>query len=288
MDSTDTINDLKAVLRREVSTFCSSDSVAWRLPARQALWRMHESGWKAVLFGGTLRSLLWSRLYQNRPGRPRDIDVVVRDVQLDALRHSFEHILRETRFGGLKVQEKDWMFDVWPLDRTWMFLHDRAMQPSFDQLPHTTAFNIEAIAVEIWPEKGHSRMIFSGDDQFFKGIANKVIELNRPENPFPELTVIRALLLAQNLGFDLGQRLAKYVSNFGPGISLADFQSIQIKHYGVVREDAETLRESVDRVRRSLDSGVNEAIKVPTVKQLTFFDEDKYRPFRMRAYALEQ
>ena len=286
MASTKTVDELKAVLRKEVSIFCSSDSTAWRLPARRALWRLHETGWHAVLFGGTLRSLLWSRLYCNRPGRPRDIDIVVRDVQLDALRHSFEHVLRETRFGGLKAQEENWMFDVWPLDRTWMFLHDKVKQPSFDQLPHTTAFNIEAVAVEIWPEKGHSRMIFSGDDQFFEGIAQRVIELNRSENPFPDLTVIRALLLAQNLRFDLGHRLAEYVSEFGPKITLHDLESIQVKHYGVIREEAKTLRQTINQVSRSLDRGGSDPIKVPSIRQLSLFDEEKQGPLRMRAFAL--
>src|SRR4051812_48642791 len=62
------------------------------------------------------------------------------------------------------------------------------------RLPETTFFNLEAIAVDVWPQIGKARSIYSGDDQFFEGIITRTLELNRPENPFPGLCIVRSLV----------------------------------------------------------------------------------------------
>lgn len=274
MDRQADVAELKSILRREVGHFCASGGGLWRSAARSTLLQFQENGWRSVLFGGTLRSLLWSRVYKGRPGRPRDIDVVVRDVDVDVLRSSLSRVVRETRFGGLKVKRDSWHFDVWPLHTTWMFKHDPTLEASFDMLPYTTAFNLEAIAVQVWPErKGLPRLVFAGDDQFFEGLADRLLELNRADNPFPELTVVRALLLAQALEFDVGRRLASYIAEVGARVSSSDLNLIQLKHYGTVRQEADVLRHLIVHVDRSLQCGKGERIQIPVIRQLSLFDE---------------
>lgn len=287
MASPAAVAELKATLRREVTDFCASGRGLWRSAARETLLQLHERGWHSVLFGGTPRSLLWSRLYRGRPGRPRDIDVVVRDIDVDALRAHLHKVVRETRFGGLKVERGAWHFDVWPLHATWMFSVDHTLDASFEMLPYTTAFNLEAIAVEVWPEKkGLPRVVFSGDDQFFEGIADRLLELNREQNPFPELTVVRALLLAQALEFDVGTRLASFIAKIGPKISSSDLTLLQVKHYGGVRQEADVLQQLVEHVDGSLQRDPAARVRIPVIKQLNLFEEERKKSPTLRAFSI--
>src|SRR4051812_33596975 len=108
---------LKKLLRDEVASFCrNQDNSSWRKSILDTIKEIRERNWSAVFFGGTLRSLLLSRLNENEPGRPRDIDIVMSSATLEDLRSSFEpFISRQTRFGGLQLKRVNWQFDVWPL-----------------------------------------------------------------------------------------------------------------------------------------------------------------------------
>ena len=209
-------------------------------------------GSPAVLFGGTLRSLLVSRISQGKPGRPRDIDIVVSGISVAQLEERFGHILASrTRFGGLRLQHGAWQFDVWPVGETWAFKYDHNCPAAdFAALPTTTTFNLEAVAVEVWPYEGRRRALFSGNDQFFKGILAKTIELNREDNPFPELTVVRGVILASELGFKIGPRLASYIGDIGASMDQDVVEGIQASHYGHARMDSRTLHHFITTIVR--------------------------------------
>ena len=96
---------MKRILLAEVGKFCAHDKVRWKQPVLRTIDELRENAIPAVFFGGTLRSLLVSRLSDGKPGRPRDVDLVVRGVTTAILRAKFErHMARETRFGGLQLQ----------------------------------------------------------------------------------------------------------------------------------------------------------------------------------------
>ncbi len=227
-----------------------------------------ESKVRAVLFGGTLRSLLVSRIFHGKPGRPRDIDVVVSGIPLACLEEKFADILaRRTRFGGLQLRRGAWQFDVWPVAETWAFKHsDRSVPASFSGLPSTTPFNLEAIAVEAWTHGGRPRTLFSGNDQFFEGIINRTIELNRSDSPFPELTVVRAIVMASELRFKIGPRLASYISSVAASMSTDVVECVQISHYGTTRIDSRILFGLIARVAKWPTNGGG--CDLPTMGQL--------------------
>src|SRR5947209_15612936 len=115
---------LKALLQREVERFCRRLDPLWREVSHivDAIQRNH---WRAVFFGGTLRSLLISRLVHGYAGRPRDVDIVIQGPAPEILRELFGgFISRETRFGGFHLRDAGWEFDVWPLERTWGIVQD--------------------------------------------------------------------------------------------------------------------------------------------------------------------
>lgn len=101
MDNTLAIRRLKAALLRDISYLCRRADVKWSEPILHTLRDIRDLQAHAVFFGGTLRSLLLSRLYRGRLGRPRDIDIVVAGAGIDELRAKFRQVTkRETRFGG--------------------------------------------------------------------------------------------------------------------------------------------------------------------------------------------
>ncbi|MEQ1897456.1 MAG: hypothetical protein ABL971_08740 [Vicinamibacterales bacterium] len=261
------IADLKRALLREVGALSHNDGVAWKMPILDVLAELRHCGVQAVLFGGTLRSLLTARFLEGRRGRPRDIDVVVSGVPLDDLEDRFRAILsRRTRFGGLQLRRGRWQFDVWPVRDTWAFKEEQAAEATFSELPSTTTFNLEAIAVEAWPTSSRSRALFAGDDQFFEGILSRTLELNRDCGPFPELTVVRGLVMASELRFRIGPRFARHVRECGPSLSEERLDQVQYSHYGYSRLDSRTLHALITSVLRNPIDG--REVYLPAVGQL--------------------
>ncbi len=264
--------DLERILRQEVSAFCCQDNLIWKQAAVETIGELKAVDWPAVFFGGTLRSLLLSRIFLNKPGRPRDIDIVVKGTPIKKIREHFEEFLsRETRFGGLKLHRNDWQFDVWPLNKTWAFDHDNIDQPDFSDLPNTTFFNLEAIAVEVWPQLGQPRRVFAGDGQFYDGILNRILEVNREDNPFPGLCVVRALIFAGSLDFSLGPRLVKYIISEGEKMSCGDLEEIQIAHYGRIRKEGNVLKSWIQYVASQYECDDLMPVNLPLLRQLTFW-----------------
>ena len=277
MADTPTIRELKTVLRAELRSFCSNNGRVWKQPVVDLLHGLRRQQQAAVFFGGTLRSLLISRLNDQKPGRPRDIDLVVKGCTTEQLSDSFEQIVtRETRFGGLQLQHQHWQFDVWPLEKTWAFVEDQKEAGGFDELPETTFLNLEAIAVEVWPRSGKGRVVFSGDDQFFEGIANRVVELNREANPFPSLCVVRSLVLAARLNFSIGPRLANYIVKYAKQYSAMDYETVQRKHYGCLRVRGDQIESWTRSVKESCESGVSQ-ISLPVLRQKEFWKKSTPR-----------
>lgn len=270
MEANITVPDLKRKLLAEVGTLFRPNGSVWKAPILQVLQDLKQTDVRAVLFGGTLRSLLVSRLFEGRFGRPRDIDVVVLGVPLSELERRFNGITaRHTRFGGLKLQNGYWQFDIWPLEETWAFRRDKTVA-RFEDLPSTTTFNLEAIAVEVWSRDGKPRALFSGHDQFFHGILSKTLELNRTDSPFPELTVVRAVIMASELGFRIGPCLGAYIAEIAPTLDETAIEEIQAHHYGHSRMTGETLKDIVEVISRR--SVTRESIELPRMGQLHLWE----------------
>jgi hypothetical protein len=280
------VPDLKRKLMEEVRALFRRNGSVWKEPILDVLEDLRQSNVRAVLFGGTLRSLLVSRLFHGRPGRPRDVDVVICGAPLSQLEEQFRDILtRRTRFGGLQMKRGSWQFDVWPVNETWGFRHGYTGSADFSNLPSTTTFNLEAVAVEAWPDEHRPRALFSGDDQFFEGILARTLELNRDDSPFPELTVVRALVMASELRFKIGPRLSRLIAVVGPSLDEEMFEQVQSKHYGHARMDTRRLKELVAIVSRRSSDG--EPCHLPIMGQLHLWQsEGELSPPRLNIHYL--
>lgn len=287
MDKAARISQLKTMLLKDVAYLCRRRDSLWSEPIVDTLRDIRSANVRAVFFGGTLRSLLLSRLQDQRFGRPRDVDIVVAGTSLDSLREKFHSIItRETRFGGLRLERMNWQFDVWPLHRTWAFLEDSNQEPHFSALPWTTFFNLEAIAVDVWVSPGHSRTIYSGNDQFFEGVISQTIEINRQENPFPSLCVVRALVMASSTRFAIGPRLARYLTVNGAALSDVELEETQVKHYGRLRCEVSMMRRWLDHISARYAQNSLSPITLPMRKQLSLWPEMEADQSRLNLHVL--
>jgi hypothetical protein len=222
-------------LREKVSRFLADDESSRRRALISMIRRIRDEKWQAVLFGGTLRDLMIYGLSK----LPRDVDIVVAGPTTDELADSFRDFTsRRTRFGGLHLEFGGWMFDVWPLSETWALRHSAAGGPQddFAALPKTTFLNVEAVAVDLAALHGKSRRIFAHG--FFEALADRTLEINFEDNPFPALCVVRSLITAARLRFSIGPKLSKYLIHYGEIFSREELVQVQTSHYGSCKRTA--------------------------------------------------
>ena len=276
-----TIDNLKKWLLQDVAYLSGRAGVQWNIPIVETIRELRHAALPAVYFGGTLRSLLLSRILgRKRVGRPRDLDIVVADDSIQRLKQRLGgRVVRETRFGGIKVERDSWQFDLWPLEATWAFKQDRTLFSTFSALPDTTFFNLEAVAVDVWARPGSQRNIYAGDGRFFEGLLTKTIELNQELNPFPALCVVRSLVLAKTTGFAIGPKLASYLFAHSTSVSDGELETVQRHHYGKQRLTVRDMRRLLDFIRKSVRrDGTPARLELPLGQQLVLWDDVESRP----------
>src|ERR1035438_6552739 len=155
------------ILQDHVSQFLSSKA-RLKAPLISFLRRFSERRLPAVIFGGTLRDLM----VHGPTTEPRDIDVVVDGASIEDLTNLFQDVVvRRTRFGGLHLNVKGWMVDVWPLSDTWALRELRIGSRDFQALTRTTFLNVEAVVIDLTNRRRNGRQIYSSG--FFEAIDRK-------------------------------------------------------------------------------------------------------------------
>jgi hypothetical protein len=229
--------------------YLSMGKAAWSAAVSTVAARLRESGLRAVVFGGCLRSLVLARQGRAGLGRPRDVDIVVDCDEVGQIEATLRHLpFRRNRFGGLHVEHQGWQFDLWPLRQTWAFRGAGIRSTGFAALPETTFFNLEALALEVWAPRRHFRRIYCGDGQFFDGVLGRVLEVNVEENPFPALCLARTFVFANSTGFRVGPRLRDYLRAHSGLARTAEFLRAQESHYGCVRVTTEVFLRWVEEL----------------------------------------
>jgi hypothetical protein len=152
-------------------------------------------------------------------------------IQLEELAHEFNDFsfVRTTSFGGLRYNCRNVLLDVWPLEKTFTSGRQKEGDISIQDVPRHAFLNVEAIAIEISSVKGKRRVFESG---FSEAVRNGVLEINCKENPFPEISVLKALRSSITLNLSVGNRFIDYVR--GRRWDMQDMQEAQGAHYGEI------------------------------------------------------
>src|SRR5436190_14797207 len=167
---------VETLLRRQLSRFLG-ETAPWKAPFREMIDIFRTTQWRAVFFGGVPRDLV---LY-GPSKRPRDVDIVVDCSPKELASVVASYAFQRTRFGGFRIALGKWSFDVWSLSNTWAF-SSGYMEPSFDNLPKTTFFNVEAIAAQFNTKPRKKRSFYSFG--FSEAISSRVLDINFEPNPF--------------------------------------------------------------------------------------------------------
>ena len=246
---------VEALLRRQLSRFLVERS-PWKVPFREIIDIFRRKEWKAVLFGGVPRDLV---LY-GPSKRPRDVDIVV-DCPFQELSSALaSYAVQRTRFGGFKIAFGKWSFDIWSLRNTWAFANGY-MDPTFDNLPKTTFFNVEAIAAQFNTSPRKRRSLYSFG--FSEAISSRVLDINFEPNPFPQLCIIRGLVTAARHRFLLSPRLANYILEQASRTKIADIMYAQFAHYGVVHLRPEDIVTFMGRIEFRLKQSPLSPVSLP-------------------------
>lgn len=261
----DTRLQLEAELRRRVSRLLD-DHAKWKSPRTELLDRLARLQEPAYLFGGTVRDIMLRSPYHAF----RDIDVVVRGTTTSRLRAEFDdYIARETRFGGLHLNAKGWLFDVWPLEDTWAIRQfPNLLTPDPQSLPRTTFMTIEAVLVHLNSERGRPREVY--ECGFFEALATRTIELNFEHTPYPVLNIVRSLLTAWRLQFSIGPRLAEFICRRISQLDMAELVTVQKHHYGRIVVTEDVLSDWTDRLSQWHRQHPSCAMPVQPLSQLSF------------------
>jgi hypothetical protein len=247
-------NPDEVILRDHVSRFLNSRA-RLKAPLIAVLRRFGERRLPAVIFGGALRDLM----VHGPKTEPRDVDVVVDGASIEDLAKLFHDVVvRRTRFGGLHLNVRGWMVDVWPLSDTWALRELGIGCRDFQALTFTTFLNVEAVVIDL-TNRRMGRQIYSSG--FFEAIRTRILDINLEENPFPELSAIRTLVTASTLKYGMSKRLARYVVHHVTSAPLEYSVEVQLSHYGRARLDTDTIHAWLKIIREQIST--QSVIRVP-------------------------
>jgi hypothetical protein len=165
---------------------------------------------------------------------------------------------------------------------TWAFASRKLGPATFDSLPRTTFLNVEAVAVEVWPERGHGRHVF--ENKFFKAVLSRTLEINGAKNPFPELAVVRSLSTAVRLDFGIGYNLTKFTCSHSASMTAAEIERVQIGHYGKMRCDGNLKRDWIEHLLVS-ETTTATAVRLPAKPPLQLSFVARLESCLLRAHA---
>lgn len=225
-------------LRARVKRFAAR-SLGNRQLVRRRLSELDKRAIEYSYFGGVVRDIALFGSTKN----PRDIDLVVRDDQFDVALETFADCsINRNRFGGVRIVELDWSYDLWPLSATWAFKRQYVKEPAFDRLPLTTFLNLEAIVIRCSPGRnGYVRRdVF--ENGFRSAISSRTLEVNLVENPFPFSCAARAMVIAGTQQMRLGRTLVEYLSCFSVGDHVDEIHRALTGHYRSLRISKDQLR----------------------------------------------
>ncbi|MEZ6235636.1 MAG: hypothetical protein R3B68_15730 [Phycisphaerales bacterium] len=177
-----------------------------------------------------------------------------------------------------------WQFDVWPLEQTWAFKTSGDSSRIFRDFLSRRSSTLKRLQWMFQRRLVSLEPVYSGDDQFFDGILDQVLEINREENPFPVLCVVRSLAFTSMTGFSIGPRLAQYLTQHATGVSDDELADVQVKHYGRERVDRERMRRWLDYVAARVAATPGEVVRLGRPTQMTFWPEEDATVIRLHLF----
>lgn len=184
-------------------------------------WNRLISTAECYIFGGVILDII------SGSKTHRDIDVTVIKLNNEVLDLIEEFNGVRNSFGGYKISIDDMIFDIWEMSQTWLVKKNNTL--NFDLinfLPSTVFFNSQAVLFSM-----NTNELFY-NKSFLNFLYKKKIEITNPDNPFPELCIIKSYEYYLK-GFLLTPKLKDYLIKYYP-LKKNLLDKIQLKHYNKI------------------------------------------------------
>lgn len=232
-----------------------------------------DAGWEAFVVGGTIRdAVLGPLLVGPSAYYPRDIDIVVVGVSHAEIKGAFSNLYRrDTRFGGVHLVDcrasgLQILYDVWALEQTWAFTV-ASLPKTIQNFQYTPFLNLDTAVVELGSSRGKGRQVF--EQGFVDGVNSRMLEINFEPNPYPDICMVRSLIIAAKLQFAIGPKLLDFVLRNSRTTSIKRVMAAQISHYGTIRCNEKEYLSWIGSLERAQREGYDTAeLLVKTDRQL--------------------
>lgn len=175
----------KHSVKKRLDRFFSKDAPNERRPVTSFLNELEECA-RVFIFGGLVRDVCLKSTRQFRS----DVDVVVKvndHTKFEATLAKYDY--KKNKFGGYRIQNSRWYFDLWEFDKTWAFSEGYVAPENEESLLETTFFNWDAAFYD-WQEK---QLRYKAN--YFEDLKEKVLDINLTKNPNELGAFLRSLRL---------------------------------------------------------------------------------------------
>lgn len=159
------------------------------------------------VFGGWLRDTINDLQSVTLGSPPRDIDLVVRGIEVDELLRMLPTDVRPTMFGGVQSGAGESAFDIWPLHETFLIQHLH-LEPTFDNLLKSADFTINAGLFFPSCETAPPRFLDGG---MLEALRTRTLDFNYSSLPFPVMQCARLAAYAGKLSLNLSPAVRDFM-----------------------------------------------------------------------------
>lgn len=133
---------------------------------------------------------------------------------------------KRNKFGGLKINKDNFIFDVWDLEETWGLVNQRVVRPDAKALTKSAFFNFSAIVFD------YNNPSFIISKEFCDFYMSKKIDVVYKVNPYVESCIVNSFYYAHQYGLGIGDSLKKWILESYS--KYADYETAQMNHFGHV------------------------------------------------------
>jgi hypothetical protein len=174
---------------------------------------------------------------------PRDFDIIVNTSRTDLSSYFGAVKFTTNRYGGYKVLADELTFDIWSINNTWAFKHNKVLFNTLEDLTRTVFFNYDSIIYNL-----SSCEIYDGG--YERAVSEKILDIVLDDNPFPTLNVLRALVYRKTYNLMFSEKLHNFILEW---ISITDnplksLLNIQASHYGIEKMSRDELNYSIEQL----------------------------------------
>lgn len=183
-------------------------------------------------FSGVIRDFFLNK------NKIRDIDIVLsRKCPIEEI--FADSVISKNSFGGYKIITTSITIDIWYLNESWAFKHQRTLDFELEkQIASTAFFNFSAVIFDLKNKN------FNHTIHFLRFLRDKEIDIVFQPNQNTKLCVVNTLYYADKFNLKISSKLKKYLTQIYRG-DLSEFSNVQIKHFGKVLYSDATIKNRI-------------------------------------------